>query len=56
MYNYYIFNSLHIYAKFLIKNQVDSNENDRSVRFLLPICRYVSRFCLVFARNLLSDQ
>ena len=45
-----------MYAKFLIRNQVDLNENDRSCSvFAANLLSYISRLCMVFARNLLLD-
>ena len=47
-----------MYAKFLIRNQGDLNENDRSYSISTAnlLSSYVSRLCSVSARNLLSDS
>ena len=48
---------MYVYAKFLIRNQVDLNENDRSclVSAANLLSSYVSKLCSVSAHNLLSD-
>ena len=55
MYNYKKF--IYMYVKFLIRNKIDLNKNDRSCSIFAAnlLSNYVSKLCSVSA-NLLSDS